>query len=112
VRGRPGTETARALAGFDEAKPQALHGLTMRSQIERSRSAPRGNAIFLHGITGADLAAVDERGQDDIWVNQREYGWLPYDDLSPRRWNCRCGLIVYRADRLGPREMASFETRS
>ena len=69
VRGRPGTETSRTLEGFDDAELQVLRRLAMRSRVERSRSAPRGNVIFLHGITGADLAVADKRGRDDIWIN-------------------------------------------
>lgn len=69
TRGKPGTEAASALQGFDEAELQVLRRLAMRSQVERSRSAPRGNVVFLHGITGADLAAVEKGDQDDIWIN-------------------------------------------
>jgi pimeloyl-ACP methyl ester carboxylesterase len=69
TRGKPGTQAARTLEGFDEAELQVLRRLAMRSQVERSRSAPRGNVVFLHGITGADLAAVKKGDQDDIWIN-------------------------------------------
>lgn len=69
TRGKPSANAARALAGFDEAELQVLRRLAMRSRVERSRSAPRGNVIFLHGITGSDLAVVDKRGQDNIWIN-------------------------------------------
>jgi pimeloyl-ACP methyl ester carboxylesterase len=36
----------------------------------RSRSAPLGNVIFLHGITGSDLGVAAGSGKpDDVWVN-------------------------------------------
>ena len=69
TRGKPGAEAARTLEGFDEVELQVLRRLAMRSQVERSRSAPRGNVVFLHGITGADLAVVEKGDQDDIWIN-------------------------------------------
>jgi pimeloyl-ACP methyl ester carboxylesterase len=69
TRGKPGAEAASALEGFDESELQVLRRLAMRSQVERSRAAPRGNVVFLHGITGADLAVVEKGDQDNIWIN-------------------------------------------
>ncbi len=69
TRGKPGTEAASALEGFDEAELQVLRRLATRSQVERSRAAPRGNVVFLHGITGADLAVVEKGDRDHIWIN-------------------------------------------
>jgi pimeloyl-ACP methyl ester carboxylesterase len=40
------------------------------SQTVRSRSAPLGDVIFLHGITGSDLGVAAGSGKpDDVWVN-------------------------------------------
>jgi CHAT domain-containing protein/pimeloyl-ACP methyl ester carboxylesterase len=69
TRGKPGTQAGGALEGFDEDELQVLRRLAMRSQVERSRAAPRGNVVFLHGITGADLAVVEKGDRDHIWIN-------------------------------------------
>ena len=69
TRSKPGSEAARTLEGFDDDELQVLRRLAMRSQVERSRAPPRGNVVFLHGITGSDLAVNNGRDQDQIWVN-------------------------------------------
>ena len=47
-----------------------LRRLAERSRLVRSRNPPLGNVVFLHGITGSDLAVVDGKGDTDgIWVN-------------------------------------------
>ncbi|MNX63492.1 CHAT domain protein [compost metagenome] len=89
TRGRPGTEAAKALEGFDEAELQVLRRLAMRSQVERSRAAPRGNVVFLHGITGSDLAVVEGGDSDNIWIN------------FPRLIAGRIGDLKLRADGKG-----------
>lgn len=84
TRDRPGTEAARALEGFDEAELQVLRRLAKRSWVERSRSAPRGNVVFLNGITGADLAVVENGDQDNIWINFPRLMFGRINDLKLR----------------------------
>jgi len=69
TRGAPDTDAAKQLEGFDEAEIQVLRRLAMRSKVERSRAPPRGNVVFLHGITGSDLAVVKGGDQDQIWIS-------------------------------------------
>lgn len=69
TRGKRGTEVAKALEGFDDAEIQVLRRLALRTQVERSRASPRGNVLFLHGITGSDLAVKEKSGEDHIWIN-------------------------------------------
>ena len=47
---------------FDESELRDLRRLAEHAQLVRSRSPVLGNVIFLHGITGADLAVVEARG--------------------------------------------------
>lgn len=69
ARSRGAAPGSRLLDGFDEAELEVLRRLAKRSSVERSRAAPRGNVVFLHGITGSDLAEVDDGDEDKIWIN-------------------------------------------
>ena len=55
---------------FDEEERRDLTRLADHARRVRSRNPLIGNIVFLHGITGADLAVVDAAGDsDEIWVN-------------------------------------------
>ena len=71
VRGRRGPAVPRELEGFDEAELAVLRRLATRARLSRSRAggAARGNVVFLHGITGADLETVSGSDRDKIWIN-------------------------------------------
>ena len=57
---------------FDESEQRDLRRLAERARLVRSRSPVLGNVVFLHGITGSDLAVVDAKGDSDgVWVNVR-----------------------------------------
>ncbi len=64
-------ESSRALREyFGDEELAHLQQLARQSQLVRSRRAPLGSVVFLPGITGSDLAAVDRKGDtDDIWLN-------------------------------------------
>ena len=70
-RGRRGPVVPRDLEGFDEAELAVLRRLATRARLSRSRAggAARGNVVFLHGITGADLETVSGSDRDKIWIN-------------------------------------------
>jgi CHAT domain-containing protein len=64
--------------GVVESVPQSepetdevLRRFAERSQLERRRgSPPKGNIVFLHGITGADLAVAENSGKPkSVWVS-------------------------------------------
>lgn len=70
----PRSGAGKASRAVDGALPEEelgdLRRLAARSRLVRSRSPAIGNVIFLHGITGSDLAVVDAKGDTDgIWVN-------------------------------------------
>ena len=55
---------------FGAEEFERLQQLAGFSKTVRSRSAPLGNVIFLHGITGSDLGVAAGSGKpDDVWVN-------------------------------------------
>ena len=55
---------------FGPEEFERLQQLAGFSQTVRSRSAPLGNVIFLHGITGSDLGVASGSGKpDDVWLN-------------------------------------------
>ena len=55
---------------FGAEEFEHLQQLAGFSQTMRSRSAPLGDVIFLHGITGSDLGVAAGSGTpDDVWVN-------------------------------------------
>jgi len=55
---------------FGAEEFERLQQLAGFSQTVRSRSAPVGSLIFLHGITGSDLGVASGSGKpDDVWVN-------------------------------------------
>ena len=57
-------------ATFAEGEIADLRRLAERSRLIRSRNPVQGNVVFLHGITGADLAAFDAKGHaDPVWVS-------------------------------------------
>ncbi len=71
ARGRTRASTATELdALFDESELRALRRLAAHARLVRSRSPALGNVVFLHGITGSNLATVDASGdRDHVWVN-------------------------------------------
>jgi pimeloyl-ACP methyl ester carboxylesterase len=70
-RGAPGGIPESELKDyFGTEELERLQQLVGFSQTVRSRSAPLGNLIFLHGITGSDLGVASGAGKpDDVWVN-------------------------------------------
>jgi len=61
---------AQLLRIFDEAEIADLQRFASQTRLFRSRGAPLGNVVFLHGITGADLGVAKPTGADEgIWVN-------------------------------------------
>lgn len=55
---------------FDENERRDLQRLAQRAKLVRSRSPALGNVVFLHGITGSNLAVVDKKGdKDNVWIN-------------------------------------------
>ena len=65
-RGGPATSDAT----FAEGEIADLRRLAERSRLVRSRNPVLGNVIFLHGITGSDLAVFDAKGDaDNVWVS-------------------------------------------
>ena len=67
-RGKPGPSKEVADL-FDESELRDLRRLAEHAQLVRSRSPVLGNVIFLHGITGSDLAVVEKGDSDGVWVN-------------------------------------------
>jgi pimeloyl-ACP methyl ester carboxylesterase len=69
VRGVRGGATVTK-ESFAEGELEDLTRLAERAQLVRSRSPVLGNVVFLHGITGSNLAVVNAKGDSDgIWVN-------------------------------------------
>lgn len=65
-----GSTQSRGTTGVDTVEADVLRRLAERSRIIRSRSAPLGNVVFLHGITGSDLAVSRGFGRpDNVWVS-------------------------------------------
>lgn len=54
---------------FDEVEQKDLRRLAEHSRLVRSHNTPLGNIVFLHGITGSDLAVESKGDVDDIWIN-------------------------------------------
>lgn len=70
ARAQRGTAAGAIDETFDETERSDLRRLAERARLVRSRSPTIGNVVFLHGITGSDLAVVDRTGDTDgIWVN-------------------------------------------
>ena len=69
VRGKRSATVEQELEGFDATELEVLRRLATRSRLSRSRAAPLGNVVFLHGITGADLATVSGTDRDHVWIN-------------------------------------------
>ncbi len=70
VRGKTRTAAqAEAEVLFDEPERRELQRLAQRAQLIRSRNAPLGNVVFLHGITGSNLAVVKAGNSDNVWIN-------------------------------------------
>ncbi|MET0292834.1 MAG: CHAT domain-containing protein [Steroidobacteraceae bacterium] len=68
VLGAPASRRSRSAATVPE--DPVLQRLAERSRIVRARSAPLGNVVFLHGITGSDLAVSKGVGKpDSVWVS-------------------------------------------
>src|SRR5262249_7558334 len=69
-RGPGGIPESELKDYFGAEEFERLQQLVGFSQTVRSRSAPLGNLIFLHGITGSDLGVASGSGKpDDVWVN-------------------------------------------
>ena len=69
VRGKRSAAVETELEGFDEAELAVLRRLATRARLSRSRAPLLGNVVFLHGITGADLATVAGPDRDHVWIN-------------------------------------------
>ena len=70
TRGAGGVPESDLRDYFGAEEFERLQQLAGFSQTVRSRSAPLGNVIFLHGITGSDLGVAAGSGKpEDIWVN-------------------------------------------
>jgi pimeloyl-ACP methyl ester carboxylesterase len=63
--------SARFQPQADATEDEVLRRFAQRSQLERSRGGPlSGNVVFLHGITGADLAVTENAGKPkSVWVS-------------------------------------------
>jgi len=70
-RSGPAPDGAGAdMAVSDQTEPEVLRRLAQRSRLMRGRSRPIGNVVFLHGITGSDLAVSKGSGKpSSIWVD-------------------------------------------
>ena len=70
TRGAGGIPESDLREYFGAEELERLQQLARFSQTVRSRSAPLGNVIFLHGITGSDLGVAAGSGKpDEVWVN-------------------------------------------
>jgi hypothetical protein len=70
TRGAGGIPQSDLRDYFGAEEFERLQQLAGFSQTVRSRSAPLGNVIFLHGITGSDLGVAAGSGKPDgVWVN-------------------------------------------
>ena len=75
TKGRSGQGARRGApaasdAAFAEGEIADLRRLAERSRLVRSRNPVLGNVVFLHGITGSDLAVFDTKGDaDPVWVS-------------------------------------------
>ncbi|MSV27276.1 MAG: CHAT domain-containing protein [Bryobacterales bacterium] len=70
TRGASGTAESELRDYFGDEELKYLQQLAGFSRTVRSRSAPLGNVIFLHGITGSDLGVAAGSGKPDgVWVN-------------------------------------------
>jgi pimeloyl-ACP methyl ester carboxylesterase len=70
TRGAGGIPESDLKDYFGAEEFERLQQLAGYSQTVRSRSAPLGNVIFLHGITGSDLGVAAGSGKpDDVWLN-------------------------------------------
>src|SRR5690606_876381 len=56
-------------AQFDSTDDEILERFARRSRAVRGQQTPLGNVVFLHGITGSDLAVSENQGRSkDVWV--------------------------------------------
>jgi len=79
ARGAGGIPESVLREYFGAEEHERLRQLAEFSRTVRSRSAPLGNVIFLHGITGSDLGVAAGAGNpDDVWVNffRLIKGWI------------------------------------
>jgi len=54
----------------EPAEDEVLRRLVARSQLERGRAPAQGNVVFLHGITGSDLAVAEGSNKpSSVWVS-------------------------------------------
>ena len=70
----PAGKSRGTVESVPQSEPEAdevLQRFAERSQLERRRgSPPKGNIVFLHGITGADLAVSESGGKPkSVWVS-------------------------------------------
>jgi pimeloyl-ACP methyl ester carboxylesterase len=69
-RGPKAATRAPLSATFDAAELVDLQRIVSQTRLFRSRNAPIGNLVFLHGITGSDLAVSKANGPEDrVWIN-------------------------------------------
>lgn len=69
VRGKRSATVEQEFEGFDAAELEVLRRLATRSRLARSRAPLLGNVVFLHGITGSDLATIAGNDRDHVWIN-------------------------------------------
>jgi pimeloyl-ACP methyl ester carboxylesterase len=69
VRGKRSATVEQELKGFDGTELAVLRRLATRARLSRSRAPLLGNVVFLHGITGSDLATVAGPDRDHVWIN-------------------------------------------
>ena len=67
--GSAGAARSRLAEIFEDEEIADLQRLASQKRLFRSRGAPLGNIVFLHGITGADLGVVKAGGDDCVWVS-------------------------------------------
>ena len=73
---------------FGEEEFRKLQEIASQSQAVRARrevEPPLGNIILIPGIMGSDLASIDGKNQDRVWINlfRLAVGWLGRLRLSP-----------------------------
>jgi pimeloyl-ACP methyl ester carboxylesterase len=69
IRGKRSATVEQEFEGFDEAELAVLRRLATRTRLSRSRAPLLGNVVFLHGITGSDLATVSGTNRDHVWIH-------------------------------------------
>jgi pimeloyl-ACP methyl ester carboxylesterase len=67
---RPSAAEEQALRAYlGDERYQRLHSMALRRSVSRAAPDKRPNVVVIHGIMGAELAALDASGaQDPIWL--------------------------------------------